>query len=352
MNRLITVAIGTALMVGCGGAAEEEAEPEPRVPVGIATIMGDTITDAVRVVGRLAPTPGGSALLAAPAAGVVSAVPVQVGAAVSRGQLLVDLTAPDLAENARALAASADAAERDARRQQELLRQGITSQRQAEQRQADAVAARAQADAAAQLAARARVRSPIAGAVQRVMVHPGERVEAGAPLLEVIDGRVLDLVASVPAGDLARLRPRQLALVTTEGSAESHTGRIEAIAPAVDSLTNAAQVVIRIPNPGRALRAGASATALVTLGRRTGAVVIPDSALVVVGDELTIFVVEGDSVAHARTVTVGARRNGRAEIASGLSAGERVVVSGAFGLADGMKVVPADAAKPAEAPKP
>ena len=41
-------------------------------------------------------------------------------------------------------------------------------------------------------------------------------------------------------------------------------------------------------------------------------------------------------------LAVGARRNGRAEILAGLSPGQRIVVSGAFGLADGMKVVPAE----------
>ena len=352
MNRITGAALAAVLTMGCGGAPEEEAEIEPRVPVGLATIVSDTITEAVKVVGRLAPTPGGSAQLTAPAAGIVSAVPVQVGTRVTAGQLLVDLTIPDLAQNARALGATADAAERDARRQQELLKQGITSQRQAEQRQADAVAARAQADAASQLASRARVRSPITGLVQRVLVHPGERVEAGAVLAEVIDGRVLDLIAEVPAADLARLKPKQAAAVTVEGLAESRSGRVEAIAPAVDSLTNAAQVVIRIPNPGGILHAGTGATALVTVGRRSDAIVVPDSALVVVGDSLTIFVVEGDSIAHAQSVTVGARRNGRAEILAGLTPGQRIVVSGAFGLADGMRVVPAEKVVPAEAAKP
>ena len=348
MNRIAGAALAAALTLGCGGAPEEEAEVEPRVPVGIATIVSDTITEAVKVVGRLTPAPGGSAQLTAPAAGVVSVVPVQVGMPVSAGQLLVDLTIPDLTQNARALAAAAEAAERDARRQQDLLKQGITSQKQAEQREADAVAARAQADAAAQLASRARVRSPIAGAVQRVLVHAGERVESGAVLAEVIDGRVLDLIAEVPAADVARLRVRQAAVVTVEGVPELRTAHVQAIAPAVDSLTNAAQVVIRIANPGGVLRAGAGATALVTLGRRSDAIVVPDSALVVVGDSLTVFVVEGDSVAHATSVTVGARRSGRAEILAGLSAGQRIVVSGAFGLVDGMKVVSADRVKPPE----
>ena len=59
------------------------------------------------------------------------------------------------------------------------------------------------------------------------------------------------------------------------------------------------------------------------------------------GDSLSVFVVGADSIAHAKTVAVGIRRGGRAEILRGLRPGERVVTSGAFGLSDGMRVIPA-----------
>ncbi len=330
-----------AVLAGChSGDGNEDAVIVPRVPVGVAAAVQDTLTEARAVVGRLTPTPGGSALLTAPAPGVVRQVHVQVGARVRDGQLLLELDVPDLVNNARALVASADIAEKDAQRQEQLFKEGITSAKQAEQRRAEAVGARAQANAAQQLLARARVTSPLAGGVQRVLVHIGERVDAGAQLVEVINGSVLDLLAQVPSAQLEGLRVGQVAVVTPDGSDTSYVGKITAIAPGVDSLTNAAQVVIRIPNPQGELRAGTGATALVTTGNSRHAVVVPDSAIVVVGDSLSVFVVEHDTLARVRNVTVGTRRSGRAEIKAGLKPGEIVVTSGAFGLADGMRVVP------------
>lgn len=350
MNRVRRSTLGAlALIAACHSGGDEEVAVVPRVPVGIATAVQDTMTEGLSVVGRLVPTPGGSALLTAPAAGMVREIPVHVGGRVSRGQLLLALEVPDLANNARALAAAADIAEKDALRQEELLRQGITSARQAEQRRAEAVGARAQADAAQQLLARARVSSPLAGGVQRVMVHPGERVEAGAPLVEVIDASVLDLVALVPSAQLGGLKVGQPVSVTPDGSIAGQAGKVTAIAPGVDSVTNAAQVIIRVPNSRGELHAGTGATGLVLMDRRRDAVVVPDSAIVVVGDSFSVFVVEGDTVARVRNVTVGSRRGGRAEIKAGLKAGEVVVTSGAFGLADGMRVVPA---KPGKAEQP
>jgi membrane fusion protein, multidrug efflux system len=334
------------LLSACKGGGEEEAEVVPRVPVSTTVVSSDTITDVVTVVGRLAATPGGSALLTAPAPAVVRRVAVQLGARVARGALLLELDAPDLVSSARSQAAQAELAERDAARQLELFRQGITSQRQADEKAAAATAARAAANAATALLARMTIRSPIAGAVQRVEVHPGEHVDTGKELVEVINSTALDLLAQVPAADLARLKVGAVALVLTDEISAGAPGKVAALAPAVDSLTNAGQAMIRVPNPLGTLRPGAAATARIVTGARREALLVPDSALVVVGDSLTVFVVTPDSVAHARPVGVGVRRAGRAEILRGLSPGERVVSSGAFGLIDGMKVVPAEPAKP------
>ncbi len=100
-------------------------------------------------------------------------------------------------------------------------------------------------------------------------------------------------------------------------------------------------------SPGAAGRAG------ILTGKQRQVLVVPDSALVVLGDSLSVFVVGPDSIAHARSVTVGLRRGGRAEILRGLNAGERVVTTGAFGLTDGMHVVlsAASPASPADKPE-
>jgi membrane fusion protein (multidrug efflux system) len=79
---------------------------------------------------------------------------------------------------------------------------------------------------------------------------------------------------------------------------------------------------------------------MVRVGVLRDVLVLPDSALVVVGDSQTVFVVGNDSVAHALPVVVLARRMGRVAVRGGLQAGASVVTTGAWGLADGMKVAP------------
>ena len=66
---------------------------------------------------------------------------------------------------------------------------------------------------------------------------------------------------------------------------------------------------------------------------------VPVSALVPSGDRFQVFVVDSGGTAHTRAVTVGARNASLAEILEGLSAGETVVTTGAYGIEDGTKIV-------------
>jgi membrane fusion protein, multidrug efflux system len=342
MNRAL-LGIGFVFIVACGAGgehAEEHAAPA-RVPVAFGVVSRDSLSETLDLTGRLEPRPGGGALLAAPAAGVVRSVRRQVGERVTRGTVVVELEVPELEADAAQKAAAAAQAEREAARQQQLLSDGITSARQAEEAAASARQATAAAAAARHLLARTQVTSPVAGRVQEVMVQPGERVDAGGPLAQVLAPDTVDLAVPVPASELARLRTGLPVDVVQEGDTSSVRGYIAALAPGVDTLTNAGEAVIRVPNPAARLHPGAAATARIHLGVRRDVLVVPDSALVLAGDSTVVFVVGPDSLAHARTVTHGIRADGRTEIRGDVHSGDRVVTTGAFGLEEGMHVVPA-----------
>jgi len=344
-RRLLPAGLGLLIACGTGGDGGAEARAAPaRVPVALGTLARDSLVETLALTGRLEPRPGGAALLAAPAAGVVLAVRAQVGDRVARGAVVVELEVPELAADAAQKASAAAQAEREAARQQQLLADGIASARQAEEAAANARQAVAAAEAARHLVARTRVTSPVAGRVQEVMVQRGERVDAGRALAQVVATDTLDLAAPVPAPDLARLRTGLPADVVQDGDTAVVAGWLAALAPGVDTLTNAGEAVIRVPNRAGRLHPGASATARVRLGLRRRVLVAPDSALVLAGDSTVVFVVGPDSVAHAHSVVPGLRADGRTEIRGDVREGDRVVTTGAFGLEDGMHVVPAAAA--------
>jgi RND family efflux transporter MFP subunit len=332
---LVLFAIG-----GCHGGAGERHEAASRVSVVTELVRRDSVAEELRIVGRLAPAPGSVVVLSAPGDAVVRQVAVRIGDAVSAGALLLELDAPALEGNAVSLRAEAEAAERDAGRQAELLAEGIVSQRSVEEKRAAATSTRAAATAAERLLEQTRVTSPFPGRVQRVLVGPGERVSATTPLVEVVRPGAVDLVAQVPAAELTRLHPGQQARVTAEGRETAVTAVVRSIAPAIDTVSNAGTVILRVePRPG--IVPGAGASAVVTIGVAQNGLVVPDSALVLVGDALAVFRVAADSTVRHVPVTVAARTGGRAAIRGELNVGDRIVSRGGYGLADGQKVQPA-----------
>jgi RND family efflux transporter MFP subunit len=264
----------------------------------------------------------------------------QVGSRVRRGDQLLLLDVPELAAESRQRDAAAAQAQREAERQAGLLNDGVTSKRQAEEAAANAGQAASAAEASRALLARTQVRAPLAGRVQTVRVQRGERVDAGTLLAEVIDVDTLDLHVAIPASRLAQIRAGMPVIVVQEGDSTPRPARISAVAPGVDSLTNAGEVVIRVPNRDGRLLAGAGATARVLLGVDPQALVVPDSSLVLAGASSAVFVVGPDSIVHQRIVTAGVRDGSRVAVQGPLSPGDRVVTTGAFGLQDGMRVSP------------
>ena len=118
---------------------------------------------------------------------------------------------------------------------------------------------------------------------------------------------------------------------------------MQGISPAVDSITNSGVVVIRLQRLPASFRPGAGATARVVTAVHPNALIVSDSAVVVLGATPTVFVVQPDSTVTAHAVVVTVRSGGRVEVTGDLKPGDRIVTTGAYGLSDGMHVIPAPA---------
>jgi HlyD family secretion protein len=199
-------------------------------------------------------------------------------------------------------------------------------------------AAQAALDVARAELARAAIRSPISGTVTKRAVNDGEAVDPATPAFEVIDSSSLDVVANLPAGYLGRVKTGDLATVHVEPLPEKEfSGGVVQVAPSVDPQTNTVAVRVRLANPDGELKAGIFGTARIAVEIHQNALVVPQTALVVEGDETFVFVPQGDKV-EKRKVTVGIRDGEQVEITEGLKDSDKVVTEGAYGLGDGTKI--------------
>jgi RND family efflux transporter MFP subunit len=286
--------------------------------------------------------PGHLAALGPPSAARVSAVRVAVGDRVRAGAVLVELDPAPFNAAVQGATASLLTATRAQERAQRLVDAGIAPRKDLDLATSDLAQATATAATARRMRALATLRSPIDGVVTRLSATLGATVDGTASLVEVADPRFVDIVLAVSASEAAQVS-KGATVALTAGSAEGGdtigTGIVSNIGAAIDSATRTVALRVTAARTTRALRIGESVNGRIALSQRVDALLVPAAAVVPDGDEYRVFVVDTASVAHARTVEVGARRDARIEITSGLKAGERIVSDGAYQVDDGVHIV-------------
>jgi RND family efflux transporter MFP subunit len=353
-------------------ASEDIKKDSPPVtlefaPGDIAVVVVQSLSQGVSVSGSLSPVT--QATVKSTVGGEVRRVLVREGEAVRQGSVVAEIDATEA--HTRLEAALADQAERRARldiaarnrdTNQGLLKQNFISQNAFDQLhstyQASLAAvqwADAQVKLARQATADALVRAPMSGSVAKRLVNGGERVGVDAPLLQLVDLSRLELEATVPASDVARIAPGQTVRVSVDGfGTRQFDGQVARINPVAESGTRAIKLFVTLPNGDASLRGGMFAQGVVTVSQSKAMPVIPISAVIEEAGQAYVFTVEGGKLAkHALKLGLKDEASGMVEVAQGLEVGIAVVRIRMNGLKVGAPAVLRDAttaAKPASAP--
>jgi len=171
----------------------------------------------------------------------------------------------------------------------------------------------------------------LAGVIIEKHVTRGEAVTPDSQAFVVADLESVWIDLSVYQRDLTQIRPGQRARIIAGHDLPEAEGVVSYVAPVVDEATRTATARIVLENPDGFWRPGMFASALVTVERAEVAIAVPVSALHSLNDATVVFVADGTKF-RPRVVTVGRRDGQRAEIRSGLAAGESIVVDGGFTL--------------------
>jgi membrane fusion protein, heavy metal efflux system len=180
--------------------------------------------------------------------------------------------------------------------------------------------------------------APISGIVTERNATLGEAVERTTTLFVVENLQSVQVVASVPEREVARVRTRQRVEVTVAAyPKERFVGVVQSVGSRVDEKTRALPVRILVQNPNGRLKPEMFASVALATGGSESALAVSESAIGEDGDERFVFV-EEDGGYERRGVTLGRISNGMVEILSGIKVGERVVTEGVFVLkSEGVK---------------
>jgi HlyD family secretion protein len=198
------------------------------------------------------------------------------------------------------------------------------------------------------------IRSPIDGVITDRPLYPGEMATAGTALLTVMDTSAVIAKAHIPQADAAVLKLGDKGTITVPGIEDPIEGRVTVVSPALDPSSTTVEVWLEAKNPKQQLKPGTSVQLSITARTIQDALIVPASAVISAPDGTSAVMLAGaDGKAHQKAVKVGIRQGSDVQILEGVSASDKVVSSGAYGLPDNTKIKAETASEaPTEGSKP
>jgi cobalt-zinc-cadmium efflux system membrane fusion protein len=369
-TRLTSVALAAGLAFLAGGCSRADGgktdgpgnafglTAAQRGKIHVAPVQSDTFSPTVEVSGTVAFDGNTSTQVLAPISGPVVRLLVELGAHVTAGEALANVASPDFATDVaayRKAVAAAGNARHIADLDEQLWKNDAIARRDLEQAQTDAAQADADRDAAleqlqsigvdtASIAAiqagrtvaapQGVVRAPIGGVVVERLITPGQLLQAGAtPCFTIADLSTVWVMANAFEADLPDVAIGDPADVEPTVGNERFTGTVDYVGALVDPQTRATAVRIVARNRNDFLKRDMYVRVAIHSRHPRRGLLVPVSAVLRDAENLPfVFLAAPDSSFARRPVTLGSRVGNRFEIASGLAAGDHVIVEGGLFL--------------------
>ncbi|MBT3045958.1 MAG: HlyD family efflux transporter periplasmic adaptor subunit [Candidatus Thiodiazotropha sp.] len=191
------------------------------------------------------------------------------------------------------------------------------------------------------------IRSPVDGRILKILHKSEGVVAAGEPLVEIGDPTDLEIVADLLSSDAVKVEQGQRVIIENWGGDKPLEGAVRRVEPfgftkvsALGIEEQRVNVIIDFTSPKEAwsrIAHGYQVDVRIVLWQGSGVLKLPLTALFRDSDEWAVFL-EVEGKASKRLVTLGRRTGLEAEILSGISAGERVVVHPGDKIAEGIDI--------------
>lgn len=323
--------LGVLTALGCKAPPPEV--PEKVIPVEVAPVAPGPMADRLTI--RAATEPWRSVRLSAEVAGQLVFIAKDEGEPVRKGERLFGIDKATYEARLRQAKALAAYQVVNFTRSEKLFADKALSGDQLDKARADRDAALAAVQTAEAELAKTDVFSPIDGVLDDKAVEVGEFMAPGSVLGDLVDTSRIKVIVPVPEKDVVYVRPGMAMTVVIDalGFAESK-GEVIFVKQVADPDTLTFAVHLAVVNPEGRIRPGMIARAMLVRQQLDDAIGVPLFAVMRRVDGYHVFV-EQNGVARRRDVTLGFPDEGRWQVASGLKAGDRLIVRGQRDLVDG-----------------
>ncbi len=265
----------------------------------------------------------------------------QVQALEARLQALKREPRPEILQSARARLEVAQAElerahtlQRTVEQMRERLQQALASERSAQAGVAQALEAYKNQ----------QLTAPRNAQVKRVLVEPGESVNPGTPVVELVDDRILWIEAELDQEDSGKVREGDMVSITAPAlPGLEWRGRISKVLPAFEPKPTAGirvrilRVRVEMEQFPPRLRSGMEVEIAGRGSLHENALLVPSSAIIEEPNATWVYVVREGTV-HLQSVRTGYFTYAYTEVLEGLREGELVVIQGKQDLREGQRV--------------
>lgn len=313
--------------------------------------------------------------LHARATGYLDKILVDAGDAVREGQLIAELSVPELEfdlQNAEAAERRAKAGVESATATHEEANLAITRLESAAKAQPNLIAKqdidtarlRDQSAKAALSAAReeqnvaaastqrfrtmlgyTKITAPFEGVITRRYSDPGALIQAGTssgsmPLVRLSQVDLLRVAFPVSVSYVASVKVGDDALIRVPSLKKEFSGQITRVSQKVETSTRTMEAQIDLPNPDGALIAGVYATVMLKIDHRNDALILPLEAVTREKSTTSVYLITKENKIEARNIATGTESPTHIEIAEGLAEGDLVMVGSRAQFHHGQSVQP------------
>ena len=184
-----------------------------------------------------------------------------------------------------------------------------------------------------------KITSPISGHIAERSVETGSIVSVHQPIVKVVDIETIKIDINVSEQDVVYLKQNMSVLIQVDAYPnQPFAGKIYAVSPEASAQSHTFPIEVIVPN-GRngLLKSGMITRATIELDVLKDVILIPQDAVIERFGEKVVFVVNRNN-AKKRAVILGKESGSDIQIVSGLTVGEKIVVSGQYTLEDDSRV--------------
>lgn len=276
-------------------------------------------------------------LVSAKSAGVITQVLVREGDVVAKGQTLAQIDNSLLTRNIEELKSSMNLVNIVYERQKNLWDQKIGTEVQYLQAKNNKENLERRLATLQEQLEMSKIKSPIAGVVDKVNARIGENAAPGIPEFRVINNNDLRISAKVSEAYISSIKKGNKSMVTFSDYDKKIEAPVSFVARNIDPLTRSFVVEVKLPSSAD-LRPNMTAVLRVIFTSIPSTLCVPVNVVQEINGEKVVYIAENDGkqlVARKRIVKIDGVYDNYAQVISGLANGDKIITVGYQGLNDG-----------------